>query len=45
MEAFVQSGNRAAAIEQFDGLRKMLRRELGVDPLPATIARYEALIK
>ncbi|MFY9587478.1 MAG: BTAD domain-containing putative transcriptional regulator, partial [Actinomycetota bacterium] len=31
MEAYVQSGNRAAAIEQFDGLRKMLRRELGVD--------------
>jgi len=45
MEAFVQSGNRAAAIEQFDGLRKLLRRELGVDPLPATIAKYEALIK
>jgi ATP/maltotriose-dependent transcriptional regulator MalT/DNA-binding SARP family transcriptional activator len=45
MEAFVHSGNRAAAIEQFDGLRKMLRRELGVDPLPATLAKYEALIK
>ena len=45
MEAHVQSGNRAAAIEQFDGLRKMLRRELGVDPLPATIAKYEGLIK
>lgn len=45
MEACVKSGNRAAAIEQFDGLRKMLRRELGVDPLPATIAKYEALIK
>ena len=45
MEAHVRSGNRAAAIEQFDGLRKMLRRELGVDPLPATIARYELLIK
>jgi LuxR family maltose regulon positive regulatory protein len=45
MEAFVHSGNRAAAIEQFDGLRKMLRGELGVDPLPATIAKYESLIK
>ncbi len=45
MEASVQSGNRAAAIDQFDGLRKMLRRELGVDPLPATIAKYEALIR
>ncbi|HYP28448.1 MAG TPA: BTAD domain-containing putative transcriptional regulator, partial [Blastocatellia bacterium] len=45
MEAYVLSGNRAAAIEQFDGLRKLLRRELGVEPLPATIARYEALIR
>lgn len=45
MEAFEKSGNQAAAIEQFDGLRKMLRVELGVDPLPATIAKYEALIK
>jgi ATP/maltotriose-dependent transcriptional regulator MalT/DNA-binding SARP family transcriptional activator len=45
MEAHVALGNRAAAIDQFDGLRRMLRRELGVDPLPATIARYEALIK
>lgn len=45
MEAYVRSGNRAAAIEQFDGLRRMLRQELGVDPLPATIAKYESLIK
>jgi DNA-binding SARP family transcriptional activator len=45
MESHVAMGNRAAAIDQFDGLRRMLRRELGVDPLPATIARYEALIK
>jgi len=45
MEAQVRSGNRAAAIDQFDRLRKMLRRELGVDPLPATFAKYESLIK
>ncbi|MFP5262673.1 MAG: BTAD domain-containing putative transcriptional regulator, partial [Blastocatellia bacterium] len=45
MEAHVASGNRAAAIEQFDSLRKLLRRELGVDPLPATMAKYESLIK
>ena len=45
MESHVALGNRAAAIDQFDGLRRMLRRELGVAPLPATIARYEALIK
>jgi len=45
MESHVALGNRAAAIDQFDGLRRMLRRELGVEPLPATIARYQALIK
>lgn len=45
MEAYVRTGNRAAAIEQFAELRRMLRRELEVEPLPATIARYQALIK
>jgi DNA-binding SARP family transcriptional activator len=45
MEAHVRMGNRAAAIELFDKLRKMLRSELGVGPLPATVARYESLIK
>ena len=45
MEAYVRIGNRVAAIEQFDRLRKMLRSELGVAPLPATVSAYEALIK
>jgi len=45
MEAYVQSGNRAAAIEQFDRLRKLLRSELGVAPLPTTMSKYESLIK
>jgi len=45
MEAYVGMGNRAAAIDQFDRLRKLLRSELGVAPLPATVAKYEALIK
>jgi DNA-binding SARP family transcriptional activator len=45
MEAYVGMGNRAAAIEQFDRLRKLLRGELGVAPLPATVAKYESLIK
>lgn len=44
MEANVRAGNRAAAIEQFDRLHKLLRDELGVDPLPATVARYKELI-
>jgi DNA-binding SARP family transcriptional activator/predicted negative regulator of RcsB-dependent stress response len=45
MEAHVRAGNRAAAIEQFAELRRMLRGELGVEPLPATIAKYQSLIK
>ena len=45
MEAYVRMGNRAAAIDQFDKLRKMLRSELGVAPLPATLTKYESLIK
>lgn len=45
MEAYVRLGNRGAAIAQFDSLRNMLRRDLGVEPLPATIAKYESLIK
>ena len=45
MEAYVGMGNRAAAIEQFDRLRKLLRSELGVAPLPATVAKYQSLIK
>ena len=45
MEAYVRMGNRAAAIDQFDRLRKLLRTELGVAPLPATVAKYESLIK
>jgi ATP/maltotriose-dependent transcriptional regulator MalT/DNA-binding SARP family transcriptional activator len=45
MEAYVGMGNRAAAIDQFDRLRKLLRGELGVAPLPATVAKYESLIK
>ena len=45
MEAYVRMGNRAAAIDQFDKLRKLLRSELGVSPLPATVAKYESLIK
>lgn len=45
MEAHVRSGNRAAAIEQFNKLRKALRDELGVEPLPATVAKFESLMK
>ena len=45
MEAYARSGNRAAAIEQYENLKEALRRDLGVTPLPATIAKFESLIK
>jgi DNA-binding SARP family transcriptional activator len=45
MEVHARSGNRAAAIEQYENLKKTLRHELGVAPLPATVARYQRLIE
>jgi LuxR family maltose regulon positive regulatory protein len=45
MEAHARSGNRAAAVEQYEILKKTLKLELGVAPLPATVARYESLLK
>jgi ATP/maltotriose-dependent transcriptional regulator MalT len=45
MEAYARSGNRGAAIEQYENLKETLGRELGVAPLHTTVARYETLIK
>jgi ATP/maltotriose-dependent transcriptional regulator MalT/DNA-binding SARP family transcriptional activator len=45
MEAYASSGNRAAAIEQFENLKRTLERELGVAPLPTTVAKYESLVR
>jgi ATP/maltotriose-dependent transcriptional regulator MalT/DNA-binding SARP family transcriptional activator len=44
MESQVQIGNRAAVREQYENLRTLLRDELGVDPLPETVATFKKLV-
>jgi DNA-binding SARP family transcriptional activator len=44
IEAYVQLGQRPQALQQYATLVEVLQRELGVPPLPATIARYERLL-
>jgi DNA-binding SARP family transcriptional activator len=39
-----ESGNRAAALQQFERLRGALRDELGVSPDPGTVALYEQIL-
>lgn len=41
IQAALQSGDRRAAIRQFERLRKILRTDLGVGPDPASVALYE----
>jgi len=44
MDSQVRIGNRAAVLEQYENLRTLLREELGVDPLPETVATYKRLV-
>ena len=44
MDSLARMGNRAAVREQYEGLRSLLREELGVDPLPETVATYRRLM-
>jgi tetratricopeptide (TPR) repeat protein len=44
MRGFLDTGNRQAAIRQFERLREILREELGVGPDPATVALYEHVL-
>jgi DNA-binding SARP family transcriptional activator len=44
IEAYVRSGQRAEAMQQYATLTSSLRREMEVAPLPETTARYEALL-
>jgi predicted ATPase/DNA-binding SARP family transcriptional activator len=44
IEAAIRLGQRDYAAHVYATLRDVLRRELGVDPLPETTARYEALL-
>ncbi|MCU0490462.1 MAG: AAA family ATPase [Chloroflexaceae bacterium] len=38
------AGDRVGAIRRFEGLRNLLDEELGVPPMPATLALYDAII-
>lgn len=44
MKAHVKLGNRGAAREQFESLRRLLKDELGVDPGPETRKLYNELL-
>ncbi len=43
MEAYARVGNRAALREQYENLKTLLMEELGVAPLPETMATYRKL--
>ncbi len=43
MDAYAHTGNRAALRDQYENLKKLLMEELGVDPLPETVATYKRL--
>jgi len=44
MDSYAQVGNRLAVREQYENLTRLLREELGVDPLPETAATYKRLV-
>jgi ATP/maltotriose-dependent transcriptional regulator MalT/DNA-binding SARP family transcriptional activator len=44
MDSYAQAGNRLAVREQYENLTRLLREELGVDPLPETTATYKRLM-
>ena len=44
MDSQMRIGNRVAVREQYENLRTLLREELGVDPLPETVATYNKLL-
>lgn len=43
MQAYLGTGNRSAALQQFEQLAVELERELGVEPLPETQALHQAI--
>ena len=45
MEAYRRNGNRPMVIKTFQQLRKILKEEFGVSPLPETQAVYDAIIQ
>ncbi len=45
MELLALTGQRSAALAQYEHCCRMLRGELGVEPLPETTALYERIVK
>lgn len=45
MRAHTALGNTAEALRAYEGCRKLIARELGVDPSPQTKALYESVLK
>jgi len=43
MELYARAGRRSAALRQYHECKRLLRRELGVAPQPATTALYERI--
>ncbi|MBW7885051.1 MAG: hypothetical protein H3C34_20930, partial [Caldilineaceae bacterium] len=43
MLVYAVSGQRSSALAQFESCRRLLRSELGVDPLPETVRLYEQI--
>jgi DNA-binding SARP family transcriptional activator len=42
---YYASGNRAAALRQFEQCQRLLRDELGVEPMPETLALRDAILR
>jgi DNA-binding SARP family transcriptional activator len=43
MRLFMKSGQRALALRQFEICRTVLKRELAIQPMPETVALYQAI--
>ncbi len=44
MEFYYQAGDRAAALQQFEECRRLLREDLDVEPMPETLALRQAIL-
>jgi DNA-binding SARP family transcriptional activator len=45
MRALAAMGNSAEALKAYEHCRRLIARELGVDPSPETKAAYEAVLQ
>jgi DNA-binding SARP family transcriptional activator len=45
IELYAASGNRSAALRQYEQCAAILLQELGVSPLPETVAAYQAVLE